>query len=342
MDPLSQAVVGSLAAGSVATRPHLRKALLAGALGGMVADLDVLIRSADDPLLNIEYHRHFTHALAFIPLGGLLTAVFLWPFLRRGLGFGRVYLFCTLGYATSGLLDACTSYGTHLLWPFSDARTAWNIIAIVDPVFTGTLILGAVVAALTRRRLWGRLAGLAGLAYLGFGVVQNHRATAAVEDLAAHRRHDAPTLVAAKPAIGTLLLWRGLYAHEGRLYIDAWRLPYVGGAPRLYEGASVPLLDLDELLEGVPTGSALEEDLRRFALFSARYLIRHPEHPEVIADARYALLPDSPLPLWGIVPDPATPGTHAEFRHFREITDERLERFKAMLRGQDTPADSAP
>ena len=41
-----------------------------------------------------------------------------------------------LGYGTGGLLDTCTSYGTHLLWPFSTTPMAWSIIAIVDPVFT--------------------------------------------------------------------------------------------------------------------------------------------------------------------------------------------------------------
>ncbi len=40
----------------------------------VIPDMDVLIRSASDPLLAIEYHRHFTHALAFIPVGGLIAA----------------------------------------------------------------------------------------------------------------------------------------------------------------------------------------------------------------------------------------------------------------------------
>src|SRR5690606_29471703 len=56
-----------------------RKTWWLGALGGMAPDLDVIIRSASDPLLALEYHRHFTHSLAFIPIGGLLVAApFLW------------------------------------------------------------------------------------------------------------------------------------------------------------------------------------------------------------------------------------------------------------------------
>ena len=47
-------------------------AALVGAVAGMTADLDVLIRSSADPLLNLEYHRHFSHSLLFVPLGALL------------------------------------------------------------------------------------------------------------------------------------------------------------------------------------------------------------------------------------------------------------------------------
>ena len=42
---------------------------------GILPDADVFITSASDPLLAIEYHRGFTHALAFIPLGGAIAAL---------------------------------------------------------------------------------------------------------------------------------------------------------------------------------------------------------------------------------------------------------------------------
>ena len=51
---------------------------------------------------------------------------------RRGLSFRQSWLYCTAGYATHAVLDACTTYGTMLLWPFSDARFAWNTISIID------------------------------------------------------------------------------------------------------------------------------------------------------------------------------------------------------------------
>ena len=144
MDPLTQCLLGGALAQSAANRKETRLALAIGFIAALPADADILIRAGGDPLLNIEYHRHFTHALIFIPVGALLVASVLWLLLRKRIGFKRIYVYALLGYATSGLLDACTSYGTHLLWPFSDERIAWSIIAIIDPVFSLILIIALV------------------------------------------------------------------------------------------------------------------------------------------------------------------------------------------------------
>ena len=116
MDPLSQGLIGAAISQSCAKKKNIRIAALCGALGGMAPDLDIFIRSTYDPLLFIEYHRHFTHSLAFIPLGGFIVACALYALLRKHSSFALIYLFTTLGFATHGLLDACTSYGTRLLW----------------------------------------------------------------------------------------------------------------------------------------------------------------------------------------------------------------------------------
>ena len=91
----------------------------------MAPDLDIFIRSMNDQLLFIEYHRHFTHSLAFTPFGGLLIGILLYLILKKKILFKDIYLYTTLGMLTHGLLDACTSYGTTLFWPFSDSRVSW-------------------------------------------------------------------------------------------------------------------------------------------------------------------------------------------------------------------------
>jgi membrane-bound metal-dependent hydrolase YbcI (DUF457 family) len=72
----------------------------------------------------------------------LVAALLAWPFVRRRLRFATVYLLAVLGFLPSGLLDVCTSFGTHWLWPLYGERLAWNLIAIIDPLFT-LILLGA-------------------------------------------------------------------------------------------------------------------------------------------------------------------------------------------------------
>ena len=136
MDPLSQGTVGAAFAQSTANKNNIFKIGVIGFLAGLAPDLDVLIRSSNDPILFLEYHRQFTHSLFFIPFGSLIIALLIFPLLKRSMGFKTVYLASLLGYATHGLLDACTSYGTQLFWPFSNERVTWNNISIIDPLFT--------------------------------------------------------------------------------------------------------------------------------------------------------------------------------------------------------------
>ena len=136
MDPLSQGTVAAAFAQSSANKNNLLKVALVGFLAGLAPDLDVLIQSSTDPILFLEYHRQFSHSLFFIPFGSFIVALLIFPLIRKSMSFKTVYIASLLGYATHGLLDACTSYGTLLFWPFSNERITWNNISIVDPLFT--------------------------------------------------------------------------------------------------------------------------------------------------------------------------------------------------------------
>ena len=146
MDPITQGTVGAAFAQSTAQKNNILRIALIGFLAGLAPDLDVLIQSSDDPIVFLEYHRQCSHSLFFIPFGSLLVTLFIFPFLRGSMSLKMVYTASFLGYATHGLLDACTSYGTQLFWPFSDQRVAWNNISIVDPLYTITIIIQKVTA----------------------------------------------------------------------------------------------------------------------------------------------------------------------------------------------------
>ena len=200
MDPLTQAVLGSAGSQSIFNKNSLIRVGTIGALAGMAPDLDVLIQSSTDPLLSLEYHRQFTHSLIFIPFGAALCALVFWPFVRRHLNFQQVWFIALLGYATHGLLDACTTYGTLLLWPFSDVRIAWNNVSVIDPLFTLPLLVAVVVAGVKQSALAARIGMAWALIYLMLGFVQQGRAVAAGEAVAASLR--SRQLEVLRPKVG--------------------------------------------------------------------------------------------------------------------------------------------
>lgn len=332
MDPLTQGLAGAVLAQAFASKKNLRCASVAGFAAGMLADADVLIRSGEDPLLNLEYHRHFTHALAFVPLGGLVAALLLWPFLGRKLGFKRLYGFSFLGYATAGLLDACTTYGTRILWPFSFEKVAWSVISIIDPTFTLGLGFLAVTAYLRRSALRAHLGLAFAGVYLFLGLQQHQRALNAQQALAYERGH-SPVKATVKPTLGNLLLWRSVYQSDGKYFVDAVNLT-PGKRAKWYRGESVEALAWQERFAHLGERTALKEDLERFEEFSQGYVIAHPSRPNSLGDVRYAMLPDQIDPLWGIEYDPQHPNERAVFENWRQADPDLMKRFFTMLVGE--------
>ena len=330
MDPISQAAIGAAAAQSGAPRSSLRLGLFIGALGGVMPDIDVLIRSPSDPLLFLEYHRHFTHSLVFIPIGGLLAAG-IGSLLSRGRHRIRsLWWPATLGWATHGLLDSCTSYGTFLLWPFTDARIAWHSVAIVDPLFTLPLVAGVLLAWRRANRGLARISLAWGVLYLLFGVVQRERAESEHRALIASRGHTAER-AEVKPSIGNNFLFRAFYEYDGRYWADAIRIPWVG-QPTIYEGESIAVLSASELMAELPPIHA--GDVARFAKFSNNFLVHDPRNPGFIGDFRYSAVPNQIAPLWGINVGGAEPDRHIDFGRFNAVPPEGRAEFMRQLKGE--------
>jgi inner membrane protein len=307
MDTITQGVLGAAAAQSALSRRLPRGAGLIGALGGMAADLDVFIYSFNDPTVSWTFHRHFTHSLIFIPLGGLIVAL---PFLmmKRFKDHKReVALAAIIGYATHGLLDAFTSYGTQLLWPFTNLRVAWDWIPIVDPIYTIPLWIGVIWTARTGKPKAVRAALLLSMLYICFGGWQHHRAAKTQQDLAAMRGHRIE-YSRVMPAPGWLLFWRSLYISNGRLYVDGVETRWFGSTLAL-EGGSANLATINDLPESIRSNA---EARRRFEIlnwFSDRLIAPIPTagtNQSAYGDMRFTAAVESLTPLWGLQFDSAS------------------------------------
>jgi inner membrane protein len=340
MDPLTQGALGAALPQAFANRRQVVTAGLLGFLSGMAPDLDVLIRSAEDPLLFLEYHRQFTHSLFFIPFGGLICALVLHRLIGRrgGLSFGQSYLFCVLGYATHGLLDACTTYGTLLLWPFSDQRFAWNTISIIDPLFSLPVLALIAFAALRRRPALARVALVWVLVYQGLGVWQREQAEAHGWALAQSRGHE-PLRLEAKPSFANILVWKIVYETDSHFHVDAVRTwPSVVD----YPGGSIPRLDVARDLPWLQGGTQQRRDVERFRWFSNGYVALDPAVPGRIIDVRYSMLPNEINSLWSIQLRPqATADDHVSYAMHRSGGREQAGVLWRMLLGDTASAAAA-
>lgn len=336
VDFITQNLLGGIA-GQAALGPRLgRRALPPAMLGGAVPDFDVLLTPLADPALPFLLHRHFTHALLFIPVGALLAAA---PFMllrSYRAQAGATFAAALVGCATHGPLDDLTSYGTHLWWPFTDARTAQDLLSIIDPIVTGVLLLG-VVSALVLGRAGPARAGLAlFLAYLLFAIGQQGRASAALDrDL--ESRGVASERTRLMPTIGNAVLYRALTLEgDGRIRADAVRVG-IGRPALVRRGATTPRLD-PQALPATRDDERMREVLATFTAFTDGWIGivgRDDAGRVLVADLRFSIDPAGFEPLWGVQIDPAAedPVRWVEFH------DVRAERFDGMLRELVAPDD---
>jgi inner membrane protein len=307
MDPLSQASLGASLSQSFAQNKQKQvSAMIIGALAAMSPDLDIFINSPDDPLLFLEYHRQFTHSLIFIPVGALICALVFYPFLKASwvqkkwpaakLSFAQIYLFSFLAYATHGLLDSFTSYGTQLFWPFSDYRVAWNMISIIDPLFTLPLVVFISIAVFRKKTVYARIGFGYALLYLSLGVIQYQRAESAVYELARERGHQIER-VHLKPSFANRHVWKLLYEYDGRYYVDAAKLLW---NTEIIPGTSIQKLDVKRDFPWLPEDSQQAKDIERFRWFSDDFLAVSARDKTLITDVRYSFLPNTINSMWGI------------------------------------------
>jgi inner membrane protein len=298
MDTFTHGLLGAAASQVIFAKRLPRAAGLIGLVAAMTPDLDLLVGSGADPVSSLLYHRQFTHSLVFIPVGGLLTALlFLWMKPFRGV-WPAVIGAALIGYATHAPLDVLTSYGTLLFWPFSMQRMAWDVMPIVEPIFTVTLLAGVVWTLMVQRVRPSQLALGVALAYLGFAVWQHHRA-AEVQQQLVTARGQVIEHSRVMPAPGSLVLWRSVYISTGRIYVDGIRVPWWQG-PRLKAGGSVRLATFADVPPQMAGRGGTRRVFHVFAWFADDLIAAIDGEASVIGDMRYAVETSSLVPLWGI------------------------------------------
>jgi len=281
-----------------------------------------------------------------VPPGRTLRGLAIWALLtkllKREAELKLCILWATVGYATHAVLDACTSYGTLLLWPLFPQRVAWDLIAVIDPIFTLALLVGVVASLRTRRPTGASLALLAAGLYLGANALQSSRVEKLIRGVARERDH-AITRLAIHPTLFNNLVWRVLYLdQQDVIHAQAVHAGWFGDLA-LFEGGSAARMDRRRDYPQIPNGSVLARDLDLFDHFSARFVGSAEASPNhEYGDLRYSILPNGLAPLWGIRFDPSRPQAHAEVWFNRRYSNDDLKIFWNMLRGNPWADREAP
>ncbi|MGM0768626.1 MAG: metal-dependent hydrolase [Pseudomonadota bacterium] len=205
MDSITQAALGATLAGAVAGKTLGRSALVTGAVLGTLPDLDVVI-DYGTAVANFTQHRGFSHSLLVLFPLSILLAWLLWRW-KPQLSFQRWLLVTSLILVTHPLLDAFTTYGTQLFWPFGPP-VALNSIFIIDPLYTLPLLTAMVFFLFRPGKPTALVAGLAvSTLYLGWTLVAQQMISNRVEPVLAEAGlADAPRMV--QPMPFNTILWR--------------------------------------------------------------------------------------------------------------------------------------
>ncbi|MBA2656556.1 MAG: metal-dependent hydrolase [Tatlockia sp.] len=298
MDPITHGALGAATAQLVLFKKNKQNAWIVGALAAMAPDLDIFIRSDTNPMLQLLYHRNFTHAISFIPLGAILVTLGLMIFKRFRKDWPGTFLAAFIGFSTHGLLDACTSYGTMLFWPFSDARISWDLIAIIDPFFTFPIILGLTWTIVNNNRLGTIIGLLLAGSFLLFNSYQHSRAISASLSYGKQQNLQI-TRLRSFPFLLSSTYWRTAIDSNQQFYLADVHTP-LSSNTKVKALGNYPKFLSTELPNYVKESPSLLQDFKIFNWFTEDSLILAGESPLTLVDGRYLIGEHPLIALWGI------------------------------------------
>lgn len=153
MDLVTQTVLGAAVGEVVLGRKAGNKAILWGAIGGLIPDLDVLVVPFFSEVNGLFVHRGFSHSLLFAFIIAPLMGWLIYRIHRQKMDITRREWTILIFWAafTHPILDYFTTYGTGAFLPFSNVRVELSTIGIVDIFYTLPLIISILIVLFLKR-----------------------------------------------------------------------------------------------------------------------------------------------------------------------------------------------
>ena len=272
MDSITQIVLGAACGEAVLGKKIGNRALLFGAIGGTIPDLDVFVGKLlfNNEIDAMAFHRGFMHSFLFAILAAIGFGMLVFWVYNRGKRYGMttqkewMWLFFASIF-THPILDSFTAYGTQLFAPFSNYRVAFNNIAVADPFYTLPFLTALIIMMCfkrtsTKRRLFLYLGlGLSSL-YMLSTLVNKYHVNGVYKQALAEQRFDYIRFQT-QPTILNNILWYGIAETSGAYYVGFYSILDTEATMNKWH----KLPKNHELIEGIP------KDLETLAWFSDGY-----------------------------------------------------------------------
>lgn len=227
MDTFTHCFTGAIIAKAGFSQRLGRIGTVTGAVASFVPDADILMRlfTNENVSFFIKYHRGPGNSLFFmIPLALVIALVF--NGISKKKAFWQFFLLSLLAIAAHNFMDLQTSYGTMLLFPFSDMRFSLDLVFILDFFYCGVILLGLFFAIFWKgRATWcARITLIVITLYTGLCAVNHSRALTAGREFARSRNLNAVE-VASLPQPLSPFLWSNCVETNEHVYqgfLDLW------------------------------------------------------------------------------------------------------------------------
>ncbi len=223
MDSLTQIILGAAVGEAVLGKKIGNKAMLYGAIAGTIPDLDIFASYYTDTVTALEIHRGVTHSIFFSLIFSPICAWIVTRYETYKDFKGWTLLFF-MALFTHPLLDAFTTWGTKLFWPFA-TRLAFQSIFVIDPLYTVPFLIFLILAMFQKknakkRRFYNYTGLIVSSSYLALtlllkGIAFTKFEAALIDQNIAYKK------IATRPAPLNTILWSANIETE-----DAYLLAY--------------------------------------------------------------------------------------------------------------------
>ncbi len=184
MDTITHGIAGAVIAKAGFSKRLGRIGTVAGIISSVIPDADFIFRFFGEESF-LRHHRGVGNSVFLIfPIALLLTFIF--NRFSKKKAFWTFFLLVLIEMAGHNFLDLQTSFGTMLLYPFSDRRFSLDLVFIIDFYYTGILLIGLILSYIWKQRgeIINKTAVFIIILYTGLCAINHSKAVSLAKDFA--------------------------------------------------------------------------------------------------------------------------------------------------------------